>query len=188
MQRLSDLLKQSPRLSETERWNTCREYLQLIILRAIFQSPMGPALVFQGGTCLRICHHLKRYSEDLDFSRIGQGTGYSFRKLHSMVLQDLARRGFEVSGTYAEDKVVQKAWVRVGDLPGRLDFSLPSNQKLSIRIEIDLRPPWQGGRETYFVSRLGELFPIVKYDVPTLFAGKALAVLFRPYERARDLY
>jgi hypothetical protein len=42
--------------------------------------------------------------------------------------------------------------------------------------------------ETYFVSKLGELFPILQYDLPTLFAGKALAILFRPYDRGRDYY
>jgi len=39
-----------------------------------------------------------------------------------------------------------------------------------------------------FVSGFDELFPISKYDLPTLFAGKMLALLFRPYSRGRDYY
>src|SRR3989338_1440651 len=130
MQKLTDLLKASPLDSELEKWNFCREYLQVVVLRSIFNSPLGPALAFQGGTCLRICHHLKRYSEDLDFSLEDRTIRYSFKTLHATVLKDLSRRGFEVGGACAEDKIVQKAFGRVGGLPRQVGFSMPLNQKL----------------------------------------------------------
>src|SRR3989344_2821933 len=188
MQKLIDLLKAAAFPSELEKWNFCREYLQLVVLRSIFNSPMGAALVFQGGTCLRICHHLKRYSEDLDFSLENRGVHYSFKALHAGILKDLSRLGFEAGGKCSEDKVVQKAFVRVGGLPQRLGFALPANQKLAIKVTVDARPPRHGVRETHFVSRMSEFFPVLKYDLPTLFAGKVLAVLLRPYERGRDFY
>ena len=41
-----------------------KEYLQHIFLREI----SGEDLVFKGGTCLKICYNLPRFSEDLDFN------------------------------------------------------------------------------------------------------------------------
>ena len=188
MQKLIDVLKEHSSLPEPARWNLCREYLQIIVLKSIFGSAMGRDLVFQGGTCLRLCHNLKRFSEDLDFSRAGQDSHYAFEKLHKGVLTDLHRQGYAVSGNCAQDKIVQKAFVRVAGLPESFGFSMTKDQKLAIKIEVDVRPPQAGVMETYFVSKLGELFPVLQYDLPTLFAGKVLAVLFRPYDRGRDYY
>jgi predicted nucleotidyltransferase component of viral defense system len=188
MQKLIDALSRHPQLPEPARWNLCREVLQTLVLKSIFASPAGRSLVFQGGTCLRLCHQLKRYSEDLDFSLIEKTPGYSFQKLHQAILRDLARQGFDAGGSSAGEKVVQKAFVRIAGLPRLFGFSVPEDQKLGIKIEVDTRPPAEGRRESFFVSRWGELFPILKYDLPTLFAGKALALLFRPYDRGRDYY
>jgi predicted nucleotidyltransferase component of viral defense system len=188
MQKLIAQIKQHPSWTEPEKWNFCREYLQVVILKSAFETAIGRALVFQGGTCLRICHELKRYSEDLDFSLVERPAGYSFRKLHTTILRDLSREGFEVSGSVSEDKIVQKAFIRVAGLPAQFGLTLPAAQKLAIKVEVDVRPPENGRRESYFVSRFGELFPILKYDLPTLFAGKALAILCRPYQRGRDYY
>lgn len=41
-----------------------KEYLQHIFLRSV----SGEELVFKGGTCLKICYGLPRFSEDLDFN------------------------------------------------------------------------------------------------------------------------
>ncbi len=188
MQKLLDLLKAAAPASELEKWNFCREYLQLVVLRSVFNTPTGASLAFQGGTCLRICHQLRRYSEDLDFSLLKKNARYSMRDLHASALKDLARLGYDVSGNFSEDKVVQKAFIRIGGLPERVGLTLPPNQKLSIKLEVDVRPPARGVVETHFVARMNELFPVLKYDLPTLFAGKALAILLRPYERGRDYY
>lgn len=48
-----------------------REYLQYIILKAIYTSKYGKHLVFLGGTCLRIVYGSARFSEDLDFDNRG---------------------------------------------------------------------------------------------------------------------
>jgi predicted nucleotidyltransferase component of viral defense system len=188
MQKLADLLREQGSLSEPQRWNLCREYLQTVLLKLLYQTPSGRELVFQGGACLRMCHNLKRYSEDLDFSRIGKEKGDSFNTLFQTLLAQLKRLGFDASGTARADKVVQKAFVQFGELPQRFGFAMAPTQKLSIKIKVDVRPPRRGKVDSFFVSRFGELFPILKYDLPTLFAGKALALLFRSYERGRDHY
>ena len=45
-----------------------REYWEFIILKGLFESPMGRFLIFKGGTALRLTYNSPRFSEDLDFS------------------------------------------------------------------------------------------------------------------------
>lgn len=45
-----------------------REEVELIFLKALFESPFSDRLVFKGGTALRLIYTSPRFSEDLDFS------------------------------------------------------------------------------------------------------------------------
>lgn len=45
-----------------------KELLHYEILRAMEEDGLLGDLVFQGGTCLRLCYGASRYSEDLDFA------------------------------------------------------------------------------------------------------------------------
>jgi len=154
----------------------------------LYAQPEGKSLVFHGGTCLRICHDTRRYSEDLDFSREKGNDGVSLKKVTETIARDLKWLGFNAEQTVNDKKTVQKAFVRVGGLVE--SFRLPGNRnhKLAVKLEVDIRPPAGGTVETVFVSRFDELFPVIKHDLPTLFAGKMLALLFRPYARGRDYY
>jgi len=44
-----------------------REFLQLLILKIIYDENYFKNLAFVGGTALRILYNLRRFSEDLDF-------------------------------------------------------------------------------------------------------------------------
>jgi predicted nucleotidyltransferase component of viral defense system len=188
MQKLIQLLTKIYNRPAVEKWNLCREYLQVIILRSLYASSAGPGLVFQGGTCLRICHDSKRYSEDLDFSKSPNTRRFSLAEAQRQVLRDLSRRGFAVEGNVHTSKTVQKSFVKISGLVEKFNLPFPKKQVLAVKLEVDARPPSGGKTETYFVSRLGELFLIQKYDLPTLFSGKMLALLFRSYARGRDYF
>ena len=45
-----------------------REHWELIVLKGLFESPIGRFLIFKGGTALRLSYDSPRFSEDLDFS------------------------------------------------------------------------------------------------------------------------
>src|SRR4030042_2234444 len=45
-----------------------REELELSLLKSLFESGIGTALVFKGGTALRLAFGSPRFSDDLDFS------------------------------------------------------------------------------------------------------------------------
>lgn len=185
-------LKSSPLPpTEQEILNKAREYLQTLILKFTYQSKDGAALSFMGGTCLRICYNLKRYSEDLDFSLDDRKVPFDFTRLMKILEKQISLLGFQVSMQQHDKKIVQKSFLSFAGLPAALNLkSFRKEQKIHIKLEVDTRPPplEAGDRESYFVNRFHEIFPILKHSRPTLFAGKILAVLFRAYTRGRDYY
>lgn len=192
MQRLAQLVSDSKKkgVSSEGVLNLIREYLQVLILKAIYQSKYGSGMSFMGGTCLRICHDLKRYSEDLDFSLDGVIPAYSFRELNDIITSFLKNTDFEVDVHSNEDTVVQKSFIRVSKVLHVFGLSPLKDQKLHVKLEIDTRPvPVVTGEvETFFVAKFGEMFPILKHSDTTLFAGKICAVLNREYTKGRDFY
>lgn len=170
--------------------NQVREYIQVLLLKAIYQSKYGRGLSFGGGTCLRICYTLKRYSEDLDFCLDEAVSGYAFADLNETTARFLKQRGFDCHLHVRSDKVVQKSFIRVSDLLPRIGAQFRHSQKLHIKLEVDTRPipVMPAERETFFVTKFDENFPILKHTNETLFAGKILAVLHRTYTKGRDYY
>jgi predicted nucleotidyltransferase component of viral defense system len=195
MQRAKNIvsqLRQSDRpVTEQDVINTIREYLQTLVLKYIYQSKYGNALSFMGGTALRMCYHIKRYSEDLDFALDDKSVPYNFDDLMSCVQKELQYSGFFVDHNTKADKTVQKAFLRFAKLAEIFDLkTFGKDQKLHIKVEVDINPVpiTKNNRESFFVNRFQEIFPILKHNISTLFAGKILAILHRPYTRGRDFY
>jgi hypothetical protein len=72
-----------------------KEYLQHKILEIVFSSEYATKLVFIGGTCLRIVHQNRRFSEDLDFDNFGL-TADEFSDLALLIKAQLELQGYEV--------------------------------------------------------------------------------------------
>ncbi len=170
--------------------NIIREYLQILILKAIYLSKYGRNLSFMGGTCLRICHDLKRYSEDLDFALDNKIPQYSFQDLNQTIITFLKNTDFEVDSKISEDKIVQKSFIRVGKILHLFGVSALKSQKIHVKLEVDTNPVkiLSADIETFFVTKFNEMFPILKHSDDTLFAGKLCAVFNRQYVKARDFY
>ncbi|MDP2642803.1 MAG: nucleotidyl transferase AbiEii/AbiGii toxin family protein [Candidatus Peregrinibacteria bacterium] len=192
MQNLTKIIKEAKKngIDDNGVLNLVREYLQVLILKAIYQSKYGSGLSFMGGTCLRICHDLKRYSEDLDFAFDKKIQGYSFQELNEIIVSFLKNTDFEVDLKVSEDKVVQKSFIRVGKVLHLFGLSPLESQKIHVKLEIDTNPVKVGDNEleTFFVNKFNEMFPILKHSDGTLFAGKVCAVFNREYIKGRDFY
>ena len=182
--------EENPRVTSEDLVNITREYLQIVILRSIYQSKYGQYLSFVGGTCLRICYDLKRYSEDLDFTLDNKAINYDFQSLIHQVQRDLSLRNISADLNVSKDKTMQKAFIKITNALDTLGLSRTRGQKLHIKIEVDTNPASieYGRRESFFVSKYNEIFPLLKHDLETLFAGKILAIICRPYRRGRDFY
>lgn len=188
---IREMKTQKSSLTEQEIFNLAREYIQTLVLKFIYQSKYGGALSFMGGTALRMCYNLKRYSEDLDFALDDKKVSYDFSALMELVKREMTLRGFDVSSTANADKTVQKGFLHFAGLGEKLGLNaFHKQQKLHVKIEVDVHPVLlkPDERESFFVNRFQEIFPILKHTLSTLFAGKVLALLYRPYDRGRDYY
>ena len=64
------IAEQKARELQIDKTQVVREYWELVILKGLFDSSEGQALIFKGGTALRLAYGSPRFSEDLDFSLI----------------------------------------------------------------------------------------------------------------------
>ena len=82
---------------------------------------------------------------------------------------------------------MQVAWVRTAHLLAEAGLSGHVRQNLSVKVEIDTRPPAGAAIRRTLVTR-HFTFVISHYDLPSLMAGKLHALLTRGYPKGRDWY
>ncbi len=82
---------------------------------------------------------------------------------------------------------IDSFFLRFGGLLHSLKLSPIKTEKLSIKVEVDTRPP-AGGVVKEYLFQEPILFMINHYDLPSLFATKLHAFLFRGYDKGRDYY
>jgi len=66
-----------------------REELELSLLKSLFESGIGKALVFKGGTALRLAFGSPRFSDDLDFSASSLISEAAFREAAGEALKSV---------------------------------------------------------------------------------------------------
>lgn len=174
------------KMDPVRKLNSLREYIQALALRSLHESEAFRCIAFIGGTALRFLYGLPRFSEDLDFSLYASGD-YAPRKWMKKIKNDLTLGGFDVTVTWNERSTVHKCWIKIAQLMYAAGIASMRAQNLSIKIEIDTRPPEGAGVERALINR-HRLFAVRHYDRPSLFAGKLHALLVRPYPKGRDWY
>ncbi|MCK4948034.1 MAG: nucleotidyl transferase AbiEii/AbiGii toxin family protein, partial [Candidatus Aureabacteria bacterium] len=68
-------------MAAEDKVNRVREFLQIIVLKALYEKDYFRKVAFTGGTALRVLYGLRRFSEDLDFSLVSK-SGYDFKHLN----------------------------------------------------------------------------------------------------------
>lgn len=169
-----------------QRSNVMREYVQAYLLNVLYEAGFFRNSAFVGGTALRFLYGLPRFSEDLDFSASGKEK-MKFSELMRKLMRELKLAGYTATAVIKEDKTVQNAFVKFEGLLFEAGISPLKSQKLSVKIEIDANPPRGAVLEEKLVNKF---FPInfLTYDKPSLFAGKAHALLSRKYTKGRDFF
>jgi len=168
------------------RRNVLREYLQSHVLFSLQAGRAFEQLAFVGGTALRFLYALRRYSEDLDFS-LERPAGYRFQRFLDRTERDLMNAGFDVTMHPCEADPMHSAFIRFPGLLHEAELSPHRTAKLSIKIEIDTRPPSGAGLEATVIDQ-HFLLALQHHDLPSLMAGKLHALLTRPYAKGRDIY
>jgi Nucleotidyl transferase AbiEii toxin, Type IV TA system len=168
--------------------NLAREFLQASILAALQRAGAMVPLAFQGGTALRFLYSIRRYSEDLDFALERAEAGYDFRAYLEAVRADMRRDGYDVDlARVSDQRAVHSGFVRFPGLLHELGLSGHREEALSVKLEVDARPPSGAALETTVVRR-HVLLRIQHHDRASLLAGKLHAILQRPYPKGRDFY
>lgn len=182
---LVELVRVAP--SPLQGRNEAREYLQARILGVLQRLGAMVPLAFHGGTALRFLYMSARYSEDLDFSLVGREEGYDLASYLRAVKKELSLEGYEVEVKASTKRTVHGAFVRFPGLYHQLGLSPHHEASLSVKLEVDTRPPAGAGLEITLVRR-HVVLRLQHHDRATLLAGKLHAVLQRPYLKGRDLY
>lgn len=134
-----DLSEYAAYIAERNGWQTMvpvieKELLHYEILSVLSEAGLLAGIVFQGGTCLRLCYGANRYSEDLDFAG---GRQFDAKSMHEVkaCLENALPQQFLVSASVKEpvdDTALVKKWrIKVDTSPERPD--IPA-QKISLEI------------------------------------------------------
>lgn len=170
-----------------------KEICQEIALSALSRSNFFKIGAFQGGTCLRILHGLKRFSEDLDFILRLPSTDFTWKYYSNAIEEEFAAFGLnvEIMDRSESPGQVKRAFLKEDSFGQVLVLkhkrAISDKQKLLIKLEIDTNPPSGSEFETQYLD-FPFPFSIVCQDLPSLFASKCHALLCRPYTKGRDWY
>ena len=165
-----------------------REYVQARILQMLQEQGAFRRWIFHGGTALRFLYGLPRYSEDLDFALEKPGSEPDFTNLMESVRRGFQAEAYDVDVKVRQRTAVSSAFVLFGGLYHELGLSPRRTEVLSVKVELDTKPPASGQTETSVIRRYTAILNFKHYDKSSLLSGKLHALLARPYTKGRDLY
>lgn len=175
----------------TKRRNAIFEVNQQIILAGMFNGGFFDKAAFYGGTCLRIFHGLKRFSEDLDFSLLSADENFNFTQYFQPIIDAFALVGRSVDIKKKDKKSfgrVESAFLK--DNTDVFDVSFQTDRSIKIKIEVDTRPPMKFQTEQKLLLQ-PQAFMTRCYTLPDLYAGKMHALVYRAWKnrvKGRDWY
>ena len=184
-----------------DKKNAIKEIMQEIVLCGLSRAGFFKKAAFYGGTALRIFYGLDRFSEDLDFSLLAPDDSFELSEYFPTLKKEVASYGLNVE--IAEKEKTKESAVRSAFLKGNtrehmLLFyasdpaasAVAGNETIKIKFEVDTNPP-AGATFEHKYRLLPAPYEVTMYDMPSLFAGKAHAVISRAWKnrvKGRDLY
>jgi hypothetical protein len=184
---MKDIALQVARERPSLGLHALREYIQNDVLWLMQREGLNTRLFFMGGTALRFLWRIGRFSEDLDFAAGTDWKPEEFTGAMRKIESGLAAAGYDVYLHLGREKTVQRAVFRFAGLLAELGLAGRREQKMSIALEIDTKPP---GGATGAKTLVNMHIPVLiqHHDLPSLLAGKAAAVLTREYIKGRDYF
>lgn len=173
-----------------------REILQQVALLGLSRAKFFEKAAFYGGTALRILYGLDRFSEDLDFTLLARNPRFDFDPYLESMRQEIVSFGFDLSVEIKEktkETGIVSAFLKTNTLQLLLSMGKKSghpDQKLTIKLEIDVDPPLGFRTEPKLVPEPVPFY-VLTLQPSDLFAGKMHAVLFRNWKnrvKGRDWY
>ena len=181
--------------------NAVREIMQSLALLGLWRAKFFEHAAFLGGTSLRILYGLDRFSEDLDFSLLKPSQEFNFSIYSNALQNELEAFGFEVTFEVKHKTAatnIESAFLKgntynqliVIKAPEQILSGVNRQSILKVKLEVDTNPP-QGFRTEMRYVFTPVQFAVRSYTLPSLFAGKVHAILFRKWKsriKGRDWY
>lgn len=191
--------------SEDEYINALKEIYQEITLLGLYRGGFFQKAAFYGGTALRILHGLNRFSEDLDFSLLKKDTSFNMEDYFPYIIDEFEALDIKMTLTKkqkSKNSNIESAFLKNDtsihtlnidtNNPALADITkgVHSGRKIKIKLEIDVNPPLKFQTEARTLL-LPTTFNIISMTLPSLYAGKLHALLFRNWKtrvKGRDWY
>lgn len=198
---IAEMLKKYNTEGPVDKKNAVKEVMQEIVLCGMSRAGFFQKGAFYGGTALRIFYGLDRYSEDLDFSLMAPDDKFALSDYFPTLKKEVAAYGLNVDITEKEktrETAIQSAFLKGNTKEHMLLFyasdsavsGIAGNEAIKIKFEVDTNPPAGATFERKY-RLLPAPYEAVLYDMPSLFAGKAHALICRAWKnrvKGRDLY
>lgn len=171
--------------------NALYEVMQQVALAGLARGGFFHEAAFYGGTCLRLFHGLKRYSEDMDFSLIAKNPAFQFENYFPAIIEEARLLGREVTITKKDKRNfgrVESAFLK--DTTDVYNLNFQTERSLKIKIEVDTNPPMAFETEQKLMIQPYS-FMVRCMTLPCLFAGKMHALVYRQWKnrvKGRDWY
>jgi len=175
-----------------EEEQATKEIMQEVALYSLWRADFFDIAAFQGGTSLRILHGLPRFSEDLDFILKTPDPNFEWQPYLDKLLKGLEEFGLqsEALDKSRMDQRIKKALLKDNSVSSQLDLNFyqsQPDQKLKIKLEIDVIPPAESGFDYAYLDFPLD-FEVCHQNLSSNFALKIHALLCRPYLKGRDWY
>jgi len=185
-------------LSQEDLLNAKREIMQQVALAGLARGGFFEHASFYGGTALRIFYGLDRYSEDLDFSLNYRDDSFTLEKYFDAIKQEFNILGLDVEINLKQKRSispVESAFLKENTIWGLITLDEKSRNRtnfpiMKIKIEIDKTPPLLFTKEIKVLDKPYSFY-VSTMTLPSLFAGKMHAVLYREWKnriKGRDWY
>jgi len=177
--------------NEEQRVNAQRETMQKIALAGLRRAGFFEHAAFYGGTCLRLVHGLKRFSEDMDFSLIEKTDAIHLENYFQAIVDEFTLAELPVEIQKKDKKLfgrVESAFLKENTEAYEIKFQ--TRKMMKVKIELDVDPPLLFSTEQRILTE-PYAFPVRCFTLPALYAGKMHALVFRAWQRrikGRDWY
>jgi len=174
-----------------EKHNALYEITQQVVLAGLHRGGFFDRAAFYGGTCLRLFHHLPRFSEDMDFSLLTPDEGFVFENYFQPIIDEFAHLGRKVEIKKKDKRMfgrVDSAFLK--DNTDVYNVAFQTEKTVKVKIEVDTQPPLLFQTEQKALT-LPYTFMVRCFQLSDLFAGKMHALVFRNWKtrvKGRDWY
>lgn len=186
-----EIVEQYHPQNDAARTSAQREVMQKVALAGLNRGGFFDHAAFYGGTCLRIFHGLKRFSEDMDFSLTEKNDQIHIENYFQAIVDEFKTVGMPVE-IVKKDKNnfgrVESAFLK--EDTEAYDIKFQTRKMMKVKIELDINPPLCFTTEQKLVMQPYS-FAVRCFTLPALYAGKMHALVYRSWQRrikGRDWY